>query len=257
MRLSKTLKRIREGGLARCANLGNNIPPYIAHAARAGYDCIWLDLEHRGFEYRELQALLAHFRLYNIDCLLRAPTLEKTGLYRYLEDGATGIMIPHVSTAAKARDLVQSVKFPPLGDRGLDNAGFDSDYRITSNNIEYTEWANRETFLVLQIETPEAVENVEEIAAVPGVDMLFVGPGDLGLRYQLAGANDDTLLEAAIERVADACKTNGVPWAIPAGTVEDMKKRRTQGARMLANCGDFMMLRDGLAAASAMFEEVT
>lgn len=256
MRQSKTLKRIREGGLARCANLGNNIPPYIAHAARAGYDCIWLDLEHSGFEYRELQALLAHFRLYDIDCLLRAPTLEKTGLYRYLEDGATGIMIPHVSTAAKARDLVQSVKFPPLGDRGLDNAGFDSDYRITSNNIEYTEWANRETFLVVQIETPEAVENVEEIAAVPGVDMLFVGPGDLGLRYQLAGGDTGVMLEAAIERVAAASEKSRVPWAIPSGTVEDMRKRRAQGAQMLANCGDFMLLRDGLANSAAMFDGV-
>ena len=256
MRQSKTLKRLREGGLARCANLGANIPHYIAHAARAGYDCIWLDLEHRGFEYRELQALMAHFRLYNFDCLLRAPTLEKTRLYRYLEDGATGIMIPHVSTAAKARELVQATKFPPLGDRGLDNAGFDSDYRITSNNIEYIEWANRETFLVLQIETPEAVENVEEIAAVPGVDMLFVGPGDLGLRYQLAGDENGAMLEAAFERVAAACKANGVAWACPSGTVEDMRKRRAQGAGMLANCGEFMILRDGLMDSSAMFDEL-
>ena len=199
---------------------------------------------------------MAHFRLYNIDCLLRAPTLEKTRLYRYLEDGATGIMIPHVSTAAKARELVQATKFPPLGDRGLDNAGFDSDYRITSNNIEYIEWANRETFLVLQIETPEAVENVEEIAAVPGVDMLFVGPWDLGLRYQLAGDENGAMLEAAFERVAAACKANGVAWACPSGTVEDMRKRRAQGAGMLANCGEFMILRDGLMDSSAMFDEL-
>ena len=256
MRQSKTLSRIRAGGLARCANLGNYIPPFIAHAARAGYDCIWLDLEHRAIDFREIQALMAHFRLYDIDCLLRPPTLEKTGLYRYLEEGATGLMIPHVSTAAKARDLVQSTKFPPLGDRGLDNAGFDSDYRINPNSCEYCEWANRETFLVLQIETPEAVENVEEIAAVPGVDMLFVGPGDLGLRYHLAGNTDGSMLEAAIERVAAAAKANGVAWGMPSGTVEDMTKRRAQGAQLLANCGDFGFLRDGLLNASAMFDEV-
>ena len=256
MRQSKTLKRIREGGLARCANLGSYIPPYIAHAARAGYDCIWLDLEHRSMDFRELQVLMAHFRIYDIDCLLRAPTLEKTGLYRYLEEGAAGLMIPHVSTAEKARALVQAVKFPPLGDRGLDNAGFDSDYRITSDNIKYTEWANRETFLVVQIETPEAVENVEEIAAVPGVDMLFVGPGDLGLRYQLAGDTDGTMLEAAFVTVAAAAKRHGVAWGCPSGTVDDMRKRRDQGAQLLANCGDFMLLRDGLDDSSAMFDEV-
>ncbi len=256
MRSSKTLKRLREGGLARCANLGHPIPVYVAHAARAGFDCIWLDMEHRSFEPRELQLLLAHFRLYDIDCLLRAPTLEKTGLYRYLEDGATGLMIPHVSTAEKARQLVQAVKFPPLGDRGLDNAGFDSDYRINPDNLAFAEWANRETFLVVQIETPEAVENVEEIASVPGVDMLFVGPGDLGLRYRIAGDESGGRLEAAYERVAAACRASGVAWGAPAGSPEDMRKRRAQGAQLLCNCGDFMMLRDGLLAAASAFDQI-
>ncbi len=253
MRTSKTLKRIREGGVARCANLGNYIPPYIAHAVRAGYDCIWLDLEHRGFDFRELQALMAHFRLYDIDCMLRAPTLEKTGLYRYLEEGATGLMIPHVSTAERARELVQAVKFPPIGDRGLDNAGFDSDYRINENSLEYVEWANRETFLVVQIETPQAVENIEEIAAVPGLDMLFLGPGDLGLRYQLDG-DDGSRLEAAFEKVAAAAKAHDVYWSCPAGSPAEMKRRREQGAHLLANCGDFMLLREGLNQAAEMFD---
>ena len=253
MRTSKTLKRIRSGGLARCANLGNPIPPYIVHAARAGFDCIWLDLEHRAFDTRELQVLMAHFRLYDIDCLLRAPTLEKTGLYRYLEDGATGLMIPHVSTPERARELVQSVKFPPIGDRGLDNAGYDSVYRANPDPLAYTAWANRETFLVLQIETPQAVENVEEIAAVPGVDMLFVGPGDLGLRYAIEGDTDGSRLEAAYERVAAACADHGVAWACPVGSPEEIEKRRSQGAGMLANCGDYMILKDGLEEAAKMF----
>lgn len=256
MRNSKTLQRIRSGGLARCANLGNPIPPYVVHAARAGFDCIWLDLEHRAFDVHEVQLLLAHCRLYDIDCLLRAPTLEKTGLYRWLEEGASGLMIPHVSTAEKARQLVHAVKFPPLGDRGLDNGGMDSDYRITEDSLAYTTWANRETFLVVQIETPEAVENAEEIAAVPGVDMIFVGPGDLGLRYHLEGGDGAAKLEAAYERVAAACKAHGVAWGCPSGTPEDMRKRRAQGAQLLCNCGDFGILKQGLIAASAMFDEV-
>lgn len=254
MRKSRTLKRIREGGVARCTNLGSCNPPYVAFAARAGYDCIWLDLEHRAMELRELQVLMAHFKLYDIDCLLRAPTLGKTQLYRYLEEGATGLMIPHVSTAEKARDLVNAVKFPPLGDRGLDNAGFDSGYRQTENAGEYLEWANRETFLAVQIETPEAVENVEEIAAVPGVDLLFVGPGDLGLRYGLEGDGSGERLQAAFERVAAASKAHGVPWACPTASADDLRHRRAQGASFLANTGEFMILREGLLAASEEFE---
>lgn len=254
MRESKTLKKIREGRVARCTNLGSCNPPFIAHAARAGYDCIWLDLEHRSLELRELQVLMAHFRLYDIDCLLRAPTLGKTQLYRYLEEGATGLMIPHVSTAEKARALVEAVKFPPIGDRGLDNAGFDSGYRETEDALEYIEWANRETFLAVQIETPEAVENVEEIASVPGVDMLFVGPGDLGLRYRLLGDESGERLEAAFERVSKVSRESGVPWACPAGSVDEVKLRRRQGASLIANAGEFMILREGLAQASQQFE---
>jgi len=213
-------------------------------------------MEHRSIELRELQVLKAHVRLYDLDRILRPATLEKTGLYRYLEDGATGLMIPHVSTAEKARQLVQAVKFPPLGDRGLDNAGFDSDYRINPDSLAFTQWANRETLLVVQIETPEAVENVEEIAAVPGVDMLFVGPGDLGLRYQLEGDTNGAKLEAAYERVAAACKAHGVAWGTPAGSPEDMRKRREQGAQLICNCGDFTILRDGLLAAAEAFDQI-
>ena len=118
MRKSKTLARIRAGEHVRTCVLGHYIPAFICHAARAGYDCIWLDLEHRALTIHQNQALFAFSHLYDIDIMVRAPTLEKTGLYRYLEDGAAGLMIPHVSTAEKARMLVDSVKFPPLGDRG-------------------------------------------------------------------------------------------------------------------------------------------
>ena len=128
MRKSKTLARIRSGGVVRCCSLGNFIPPFVFQAAEAGYDCIWLDLEHRALSLRETQSILAACHLHDIDCMVRTPTREKTQLYRYLEDGAAGLMVPHVSTVDEARDLVNSVKFPPLGERGFDNAGLDSDY---------------------------------------------------------------------------------------------------------------------------------
>ena len=100
----KTLARIRNGEDGACV-LGHYMPAYVCHAAHAGYDCIWLDLEHRAQTVREIQAMLAYAHLYDIDIMLRSPTLEKTGLYRYLEDGAAGLLIPHVSTPEKARCL--------------------------------------------------------------------------------------------------------------------------------------------------------
>ena len=251
MRRSRTLEKIRAGEVVRTCNLGHFIPEYVHQAAAAGYDCIWLDLEHRTMDDREVQSLLTHFHLADIDCMLRAPTLEKTGLYRYLEDGASGLLIPHVSTVEKAEALVQAVKFPPLGDRGIDGVGLDAGYG-TPEVVEFTTAANAETFLVVQIETPEAVANVDAIAAVEGVAGLFVGPGDLGLRLR----HDTTglTLELAIELVAQAAAKHGKAWGIPVAAPESLIWYRDMGAQLLVHGGDFMALKNMLDSSGAAFD---
>ena len=242
MRRSKALARIRDGEIVRTCVLGHYIPAFVCHAAQAGYDCIWLDLEHRLISSREVQALLAFSHLYDIDIMLRPPTLEKTGLYRYLEDGAAGLLIPHVSTAEKAKMLVDAVKFPPVGDRGIDNAGLDADFRMHSDD-DYVAWANRETFLCVQIETPQAIRNVESIAALEGIDMIFVGPGDLGLRLRQSG---EMTLEQAWESVAAACKKHGIAFGGPAIAPEELQRRKQQGAKLLVASSEFQSWSNGL-----------
>ena len=253
MRKSKTLARIRSGEVIRTCVLGHYIPAYVCHAARAGYDCIWLDLEHRALTIREIQALFAFSHLYDIDIMLRPPTLEKTGLYRYLEDGAAGLLIPHVSTPEKAKMLVDAVKFPPLGDRGIDNAGLDADFHIHDPDA-YVAWANSETFLCVQIETPEGVRNVDAIAATEGVDMLFVGPGDLGLRLRQSG---EMTLDEAWEIVAAACKKHGKAFGGPSLPLEEMQKRKDQGAQLLVNNSEFHSFSSGLAENIQRFDELS
>ncbi len=252
MRKSKALARIRNGEVIRTCVMGHYIPAYVCHAARAGYDCIWVDMEHRAFGLREIQALLAYAHLYDIDILLRPPTLEKTGLYRYLEEGAAGLLIPHVSTPEKAKMLVDAVKFPPIGDRGIDNAGLDADFHVHDPD-EYIAWANRETFLAVQIETPEAVHNAEAIAAVEGVDMIFVGPGDLGLRLR---QSKEMTLDEAFEIVAAACKKHGKAWGCPTMPHAEMVKRHQQGASLLINNSEFHSLMTGLKENIKRFDEL-
>ncbi|NNE91372.1 MAG: 4-hydroxy-2-oxovalerate aldolase [Verrucomicrobiales bacterium] len=253
MRNSKVIAKWREGKTAKMATMGLFNPAMIAQAAEQGYDAIWLDNEHRAMAKREIQALMAFFRVYDIDCMLRPHTFEKTSLYRFLEDGATGLMIPHVSTVEKAELLVDAVKFPPIGDRGLDAAGFDSDFQRYDAD-EYVAWANRETFLVVQIETPQAVENVDSIAAVEGVDCLFLGPGDLGLRYRQMGDSDGSMLEAAYEKVAEAAKKHGKQWSAPALSKDDLHARLDQGIGLVARGGEFEFVKSGLARSAAEFE---
>ena len=237
MRRSKTLAKLRAGRPIRMCALGHFIPPFVRYAAHCGFDCIWLDTEHRAIDQRELQALLAFFHLADIDCMVRAPTLEKTKLYRYLEDGATGVMIPHVSTPEKAKALVQALKFPPLGDRGYDGAGLDTDFYL-QGGAGYTDAANRETFITVQIETVEAVENVDAIAAVEGIDAMFVGPSDLGLRLKHAPEVKWTY-DDAINRVAAAAKKHGKAWGQPASSPEHLQQLISKGAQFLNLGGDF------------------
>lgn len=253
MRTSKVLQKISAGKIVRICALGHYIPSYIRHAAHYGFDAIWLDCEHRVISAREIQSLMAFFHQSDIDCMLRPPTLEKTKLYRYLEDGASGLMIPHVSTPEKAQMLVQSVKFPPLGDRGLDGAGYDSDF-VLQGGLEYTQEANHQTFLIVQIETLEAVENIESIAATEGVDGLFIGPSDLELRIKYSETSLD--LNDVRTRVAEACRKHGKAWGLPAANEEIMAQYTSEGAQLLAHGSDFMAIKDMLEAGSQRFDRV-
>jgi len=249
MRKSKTLARIRNKQTVRMCCLGHYIPMFVKHAAENGFDCIWLDLEHRHMPDRDVQALLVQSHLHDIDIMVRPATTEKTGLYRYLEDGAAGLMIPHVNTAEKARQLVDALKYPPIGDRGLDGAGLDADFYFCDVDA-FVKHANHETFLVVQIETPQAVNNADEIAGVAGVDGIFIGPGDLGLRLRQEPSN--LSLEGAIERVAAACARQGKAWGMPTGTPEILKQRVKQGGQLLNHGGEFgaimNMLKESIKA---------
>ena len=148
-------------------------------------------------------------------------------------------MIPHVSTPEKAKALVDACKFPPLGDRGLDGAGMDNDFMFFDE--DYPERTNAETFLVVQIETPEAVENVDAIASIEGIDGFFIGPGDLG--YRLKQSPDHPSLEEAIELIATAAKKHNKVWGLPTPSADVVRQRRSQGAQFLARGGDLGALK--------------
>ena len=252
MRSSTTLARTRAGKVARVTALGHYIPGFVFHAARCGYDCIWLDLEHRDLSILHVQSLIASAHRCNIDVMVRPPTADKVRLYRYLEEGAAGLLIPQVSDAQQAAALVAAAKFPPLGERGIDNAGLDADYAI--HPVEaYVDWANRETFLAVQIETVEGVRNVGEIAATPGVDMLFVGPGDLGFRLN---QSQESSLEDAVAQVAAACRKHNKPWGCPALEPDLLAQRYDQGARFLVAASDHAAYTTELQHKSTFFAKV-
>jgi len=237
------LAKFRAGDFARVCSVGHVLPFFIRYASHYGYDGIWLDLEHRNMTSREVQYLIQLCHYNDIDCMVRPPTREFTQLYRYLEDGATGFLMPHVSTPELAQQIVQATKFPPIGNRGIDGAGLDADYGLDAwkEGETYTEDANRETFNILQIETLEAVANAEEIASIDGVDGLFVGPADLGIRFKAEAGKTDMTLNKAVETVAAAAEKHGKIWSI-VGSKEDAIRYRKLGAQMIPRGGDFALI---------------
>ncbi len=255
MRTSRVLNKLRAGKVARiCAT--NHFIPYFPHmAAHFDYDGVWVDGEHTNWNPREIEAIITQHHLANIDCIWRAPTLEKAKLSRLLEDGATALMMPQVNTAEGARQLVSATKFPPLGDRGLDGAGMDAGFWV-KKPADYPKFANQETFLIVQIETPLAVENAKSIAALEGVEVLFMGPGDLSLRLGCQPSLKDPKLRSALETMVAACNQHGKPWGYPAGTIEDAKLVREMGCRFLVFGYELWGIHNHLQSCRAQLDEL-
>lgn len=249
MRKSKILAKFRAGQPARLAMMGYFLPPFVAYAAHIGFDGIWMDTEHHNFDDREIQALLAFFHLYDIDCALRVSTREKARLYRYLEDGATGLIVPHVNDVQSVRDLVQSAKFPPVGDRGVHGRGLEAKFGLDSRDA-MVDNARNETFLIVQIETPQALAQAEEMASIAGVDGLYVGPADLGLRLSQQPASERITVEGAIEQVGNICKRHNKLWGSLPRTTDEVQRHAALGSNFLVWGVDARILQDGLSQAN-------
>ncbi len=220
--------------------------PWLAEVIGwTGYDVIWFDMEHRSFDYDVIDPISLACRATGIDLMVRILKTGYTAPMRALEFGANGLMVPHCLSAAEARQWVEWTKFPPLGKRGFDGAGADADYMLC-DGLEYMQHANTETFLVLQIEDKEAVECVDEIAAVEGVDLLFVGPGDLSISLGVPLQGKHALVQNAIDRVAEACAKHGKWWGMPSGSPEAGQALIERGARFITCGGDHGSLVNGL-----------
>ncbi len=238
MRPSLIRSRLRQDKPVRIACMYYPVSMMPAHAAKAGFDAIWLDAEHNTWDRCDIQRLIAQHHLANIDCIVRTGSRNATDLYHLLEDGASGLMIPLVNTPKDAAAVARAVKFPPLGQRGLDGAGLDNNFYLDGASA-YPAAANAETFLMVQIETPESLAAIDVIAATAGVDGLFIGPGDLSLRLECPLDWNQPKMIAAEDAVARAAARNKIAWGRPARNAEDIARVMQKGGRLIAHGSDF------------------
>ena len=177
LRKSRVLKKIREGKVAYSIKLNLAEPRVAEMAAMAGFDCIWIDMEHVPTDYVELENMIRAAKIYDVDTLVRVAKGSYNDFIRPLEADASGIMIPHLMSLEEAKQIVYFTKFHPIGRRPIDGGNADGKFGQVST-LDYIAEANVERFNIVQIEDPEPMDELEEICALPGIDMIFFGPAD-------------------------------------------------------------------------------
>ena len=206
--------------------------------ADAGFDWFFVDLEHTPMGVPEAQAILQTVGE-KVACVLRIPLNDEIWVKKALDTGAPAIMVPQVNTADDARRVVRYCKYPLLGMRSVSGARAN---RYGVKLAEYLQRANDEIAVVIQCEHIRAVENIEAIIAVEGLDAVFIGPYDLSASMGLIGQPGHPDVQAAIERVRQACQAHKMPLGIFAGSAEIGKNYLKQGFTLVAASGDTLML---------------
>jgi 4-hydroxy-2-oxoheptanedioate aldolase len=254
MRISRVKAKLAAGKPVLCTKINTQDPVVVDIIGLVGFDCVWMCREHVPIDGAQLAHLIRTASANDLDSVVR---VAKSGYSEYnypLELGASGIMVPHCMGADEARALVRMTRFHPLGKRALDSGNTDGHYCMLPL-VEYMRRANENTFLVAQIEDPEAVEEADEMASVEGIDVLFVGPGDLSQALGIPGQTGHPEVERAIERVALACERHGRAWGLPV-TAANVEKYTGMGARFCSTGADVLGLQDYFKAIRTRFEKI-
>ncbi len=202
----------------------------------SGYDWLFLDLEHGTMSLDQATQIAVAALDTGISPIVRVPAMQHHMATRALDGGALGIVMPHVDTADEARDIVDHLKYPPIGHRSIAGAQPQFDYR-TMKVAELTAAVNAASLTIVMIETPKAVANAEAIAAVPGVDVLLIGTNDLAAEMGIPGDFGNAKIAGAYETVIAACKKHG-KWPGMGGVYnEDLMKRYIGMGMRIALCG--------------------
>ena len=216
MRENRVKRILRKGGLALGTHVGGIADPQIVELiGLAGFDAAFIDMEHTSFDLHDVQLAVMAAERVGITPIVRTPGFDPAFILRLLDIGVQGIQVPHVGDAATARAAVKAVRYPPLGERGMAAGSRAADFGKIPL-IEHMAQSNREILLACMIEYMAAVERIDAIAAVEGVDLLAVGPSDLSRSLGVSGQTDHPKLVAAIDRVRKAVKEGaGARLALP------------------------------------------
>lgn len=219
----------------------------------AGVDFAVIDMEHGSFTVSEAADLIAWFKATTVAPFVRVPEVRYHHIARVMDAGALGVAAPNVRTAEEARRLVDAAKYAPVGQRGFFHGGANSDYR-SCPPVEfraYMDQTNQNTTVICLIECPEGVENLEAIAATPGVDALWVGWADLAQYMGIPGQFGDPRFLEALQRIVDTAKRHRLAAMIQPSTLDQLAAWAAMGFNAISFGGDCFVYRDAMTQAMA------
>jgi 4-hydroxy-2-oxoheptanedioate aldolase len=210
MQTNRVKKIIREGGLALGTYVGGIADPQIVEIiGHAGFDAAFIDLEHTSFDLRDVQLMVMAAERMGITPIVRTPGFDPAFILRLLDMGVQGLQLPHINDAQAAREAVRAVRYPPLGERGMMGGSRAAGFGMIPLK-DHMAQSNQEITLAVMIEELSALDEIEEISSIEGIDLIAVGPVDMSRALGVTGQTDHPKLVETINRVADAVRKGGV-----------------------------------------------
>jgi 2-keto-3-deoxy-L-rhamnonate aldolase RhmA len=219
------------------------LPTTMQVLAASGFDYVYIDMEHSGFSIETVVGLCTAGQHAGIVPVIRPPGPDDHLIGRVLDNGAWGVLMPHVDTPEQAEAAVRAVKFIPDGQRGSSPTNVHSDFGSV-DFATYMREFNERSLVIVQIESPEAVANLDAIMAVDGVDGATLGRGDYAIEIGHAGERDHPEVTAAVEAMIAACQRHGKAPGLLVFSVEDGQAWRARGVLMLTYSSEIVMLRE-------------
>lgn len=229
-------------------------PHVVGVTASAGYDYVMPDLEHTGISLRELEAVVRAADAAGISTVARVPGCAKRDILAVLETGVQGIMVPYVESVEEAKSAVEAARYGPMGKRGVYYLGYGSEYGKMPP-LEHFRTANEELLIIVQTESAKGVQQAAEIAAVPGVDCLLVGPGDLSQSLGVPWEFEHEAVWDAIRSTFRAARMAGkIAGIMPAG-LDYARRCEEAGARLMIWGPDLLMFQRAAKEDAAQLAE--
>lgn len=249
-------QRLARGETLNVFAMGRVYHYNLVHLAglHGGFQVVWLDHEHTALTTEQMEIGTMAARSHGMDSFIRLPVTDYAAVTRCYEAGAGGIMAAQIRSAAEAEQVVKWAKFYPRGNRGMNTGGWDANFAMTGA-AAFAERANREHFVAIQIETLSALEECEAIAAIDGVDLLFLGPADMSQSLGVIGDFMNPKCIAALDKIAAACKKHNKPWGVVPPTPEYAAMCAEKGCKMFCAFNDLRLFHAGMKSLKEQYKQ--